>query len=190
MEGKNTDIYTSLPYTLYMCMYFIDHKHISRSDTSIWLSLIYMYIPSTSIHTSVNFFANQYFRFIRLTHHTIMNLSILPKRGTVWSHRYGNKHQILMIRDYRDQKINVFCYELFMKDKGIEGISRTTYKRTYCFIAPWDMQFSIRKIFSFMYKSTGFEITVKDNSCIFCLYSKIISSLYQNVNHHEIISIQ
>lgn len=41
-----------------------------------------------------------------------------------------------------------------------------------------------------MYKSTGFEITVKDNSCIFCLYSKIISSLYQNVNHHEIISIQ
>lgn len=69
-------IYTSLPYTLYMCMYFIHHKHISRSDTSIWLSLIY--IPSTSIHTSVNFFANQYFRFIRLTHHTIMNLSILP----------------------------------------------------------------------------------------------------------------
>lgn len=102
MEGKNTDIYTSLPYTLYMCIYFIDHKHISRSDTRRWLSLIY--IPSTSIHTSVNFFANQYFRFIRLTHHTIMNLSILPKRGPVWSHRYGNKHQILMIRDYREKK--------------------------------------------------------------------------------------
>lgn len=187
MEGKNTDIYTSLPYTLYVCMYFIDHKHISRSDTRRWLSLIY--IPSTSIHTSVNFFANQYFRFIRLTHHTIMNLSILPKRGTVWSPRYGNTHQILMIRDYRDQKINVFCYELFMKGKGIEGISRTTHKRTYCFIAPRDMQFSISKNLLLHVQINRFW-KLKDNSCIFCLYSKIISSLYQNVSHHEIISIQ
>lgn len=179
----------SLPYTLYMCMYFIDHKHISRSDTRRWLSLIYMYIPSTSIHTSVNFFANQYFRFIRLTHHTIMNLSILPKRGPVWSPRYGNKHQILMIRDYREKKINVFCYELFMKDKGIEGISRTTHKRTYCFIAPWDMQFSISKNLLLHVQINRFW-KLKDNSCTFCLYSKIISSLYQNVSHHEIISIQ
>lgn len=53
----------------------------------------------------------------------MMNLSFLPKHDTVLSHRYGNKHQILMIRDYWDQKINAFRYELFMKDKGIEGIS-------------------------------------------------------------------
>lgn len=143
MEGKNTDIYTSLPYTLYMCMYFIDHKHICIDLTQE--DDFHSSISPVQACTSVNFFANQYFRFIRLTHHTIMNLSILPKRDTVWSPRYGNTHQILMIRDYRDQKINVFCYELFMKDKGIEGISWTTHKRTYCFIAPWDMQFSFSK---------------------------------------------
>lgn len=44
-----------------------------------------------------------------------------------------------MIRDYREKKINVFCYELFMKDKGIEGIFRIIYKIIYCFIVLWDM---------------------------------------------------
>lgn len=94
-----------------------------------------------------------------------------------------------MIRDYREKKNQCDLLWIIHERQRYRGDISNNPQKNLLFYSSMGHAIFHQKNFLLHVQINRFW-KLKDNSCIFCLYSKIISSLYQNVSHHEIISIQ